>query len=128
MILDTSFLICLERELRRRQEGRASAFLTTASVQQFCITPTIAGEMACGGSLSERAAWESLLLPFHMLALDGHVAWQYGTLYRTLSVAGLLIGGNDLWIAATALANAMPVVTGNASEYQRVPGLQVLTF
>jgi len=41
---------------------------------------------------------------------------------------GLLIGSNDLWIAATALAYRMPVVTGNVEHYRRVPDLQVESY
>jgi predicted nucleic acid-binding protein len=41
---------------------------------------------------------------------------------------GLLIGANDLWIAATALAFGKPVVTRNLREFQRVPGLTVLDY
>ena len=36
-----------------------------------------------------------------------------------------MIGGNDLWIAATAVAHGVPVVTRNARHYRRVPGLDV---
>ncbi len=128
MILDTSFLVSLERELRRREEGPASLFLKGASARRFCITPVIAGEMACGVGLAARSAWESLVLPFHQLPHDLQVAWQYGTLYRILAAAGQLIGGNDLWIAASALVHALPVVTRNTSEFGRVPGLQVISF
>jgi predicted nucleic acid-binding protein len=35
---------------------------------------------------------------------------------------------NDLWIAATALANGMPVVTRNVKHFQRVPGLSVISY
>ena len=36
-----------------------------------------------------------------------------------------LIGGNDLWVAAVALANGVPAVTRNTRHYRRVPGLDV---
>ena len=36
-----------------------------------------------------------------------------------------MIGGNDLWIAATAVAHGVPVVTRNTRHYRRVPGLDV---
>jgi predicted nucleic acid-binding protein len=40
----------------------------------------------------------------------------------------MLIGANDLWIAATGLAYRMPIVTRNVELYRRVPNLQVITY
>ena len=37
-------------------------------------------------------------------------------------------GANDMWIAATALAHAQPLLTRNAREFARVPGLQVESY
>jgi predicted nucleic acid-binding protein len=38
---------------------------------------------------------------------------------------GQLIGGNDMQIAATALAHGLILVTHNTREFSRVPGLQL---
>ena len=40
----------------------------------------------------------------------------------------MLIGANDLWIAATGLAYGCPVVTANQAHFERVPGLVVLGY
>ncbi len=48
--------------------------------------------------------------------------------HSTLQAAGTPIGTNDLWMAATALAHRMRVVTKNVDEFRRVPGLAVLGF
>ncbi len=92
------------------------------------MTFTVAGELAAGVSLGERAAWESFPAPFHVLPCTRDVCWEYGKAFRHLQQNGLLIGGNDLWIAATALAHGMPVVTANAEHYRRVPGLEVVGY
>jgi predicted nucleic acid-binding protein len=39
-----------------------------------------------------------------------------------------LIGPNDLWIAACALANRLPVLTRNVSQFRRVDGLEVIDY
>lgn len=49
-------------------------------------------------------------------------------MFRALKAAGTLIGANDMWIAATALAHGQPLLTRNAREFTRVPGLQVESY
>ena len=128
LILEASFLIDLEREHNRGIPGPAVEFLEIHEDVRLYITFTIAGELAAGLSLADRARWEEFLGPFHILAFNLDVSWEYGQAYRYLQGNGLLIGGNDLWIAATALAYRMPVVTSNVQHYRRVPGLQVLEY
>jgi predicted nucleic acid-binding protein len=53
---------------------------------------------------------------------------SYGEIFRQLKAEGRMIGANDLWIAATARAHGMPVVTNSLQEFQRVEGLEVLPF
>lgn len=126
MIIDTNVLIWLERESRSRKPARATRFFESLSDTRICITPTIAGEIACGASMSGREIWEKFLLPFELVPIDAGSAWHYGRIYRELAGRGELIGGNDLWIAATAVAHQLPLATGNAKEFLRVPGLMVV--
>ena len=128
LILDTNFVITAERDARRGVAGRAHAFLAGHATETFFITFTVAGELACGQSAAARRDWERLCRPYPILAWTKEIAWHYGETYRALAVNGQLIGGNDLWIAATALAHGFGVVTNNADEFRRVPGLAVETF
>lgn len=125
LILETSFLIDLEREAVRSSPGAAHEFLDRHEEAELYVTVTVAGELAAGTSLSDRARWEEFLAPFQMLPIDRAAAWEYGRAYRYLEANGRLIGGNDLWIAATALAHGMPVVTRNPAHFSRVPGLEI---
>lgn len=68
------------------------------------------------------------MAPFHVLALDRDVCWEYGNAFRYLQANGLLIGANDLWIAAAGLAYRRPVVSRNARHFARVPGLEVVGY
>lgn len=128
LILDTNFVITAEREARRDMPDRADAFLAQHSSEKFFITFTVAGELACGQSASARHDWERLCGPYPVLPWTMETAWYYGELYRTLAAGGQLIGTNDLWIAATALAYGHGIVTNNRDEFSRVPGLAVETF
>ena len=40
----------------------------------------------------------------------------------------MLIGANDLWIAATAVAFGKPIVTKNDRHFRRVPRLGVMRY
>jgi predicted nucleic acid-binding protein len=128
LILETTFLIDLERERRRGAGGTAQEALARLASDRLFVTFTVAGELAAGASLADRAAWESFLAPFHVLPCTRDVCWEYGRVLRHLQQNGLLIGANDLWIGATALAHGMPVVTANAEHYRRLPGLEVVAY
>jgi len=92
------------------------------------VTFTSAGDLATGTSLGERSRWEEFLSPFRVLPSTDDVCWCYGEFYRYLQRNGMLIGSNDLWIAATAAANAMPLVTRNHRHFSRVPGIEVVAY
>jgi tRNA(fMet)-specific endonuclease VapC len=128
VILETSFLVDYERENNRGAPGPALAFLEAHEDDRLYVTFTVAGELASGLSLADRARWQEFLAPFHVLPFNHDVAWEYGRAWRYLHGNGLLIGTNDLWIAATGLAYRMPVVTRNVGHYCRVPDLQVENY
>jgi len=128
LVLETSFLIDLERELVASDPGPAHRFLEPHESHQLVITFTVAGELAAGPRLNERERWERLVEPFEVLECTPDVYWRYGRLYRYLKANGLLIGANHLWIAATAIASDMPLVTGNEEHFRRVPGLEVVGY
>lgn len=128
LILDSAYLIDLEQEIGRRQTGPAHRFLERQEGQRLYTTFTVSGEIAAGYAPEERPAWEELLRPFTVLQWNPEVSWHYAQTYRYLKQVGLLIAGNDLWIAATALAYAAPLVTGDARHYSRVPGLSLRPY
>lgn len=61
--------------------------------------------------------------PLTSLVFDDRCAEQYGLVREALMRKGGLIGANDLFIAATALAHGLVLVTHNLKEFQRVPDL-----
>ena len=128
LILETSFLIDFERENNRGVPGPALTFLEAHEDARLYITFTVAGELAAGLSLADRARWEEFLGPFHILPFTADVAWEYGRALRYLQQNRLAIGANDLWIAATALAYRMPLVSRNQEHYRRVPDLQIAHY
>jgi tRNA(fMet)-specific endonuclease VapC len=128
LILETTFLIDLEREHHRGTPGPAVAFLEANPDARLYLPFIVAGELAAGLSMRDRARWEAFLAPLYVLPSSAEVSWQYGRAARHLHDTGAMIGANDLWIAATALAYGMPVVTRNLAHFRRVPGLEVAVY
>ena len=63
------------------------------------------------------------ILPVQAMSAD--VAKQYAGIRRSLEKQGNIIGANDLWIAAHALALDLTLVTNNTKEFSRVDGLRI---
>lgn len=105
---------------RFRQESPASLRLSSI----------VRSELAFGAQNSSRAAENLRLIaafwePFVSLPFDDQGAERYGAIRAELKRQGRLIGANDLFIAATALAFDLTLVTHNTREFSRVPGLRL---
>ena len=128
MILDTLVLIDLERETTRGKPGPAMAALKRFENHELFLTPTIAGELAAGESMRKHEVWNRFIEPFTLLTINSHVCWKYGELYRVLRSKGTMIGANDLWIAATALAYEEILLSRNRSDFTKIPKLKLETY
>jgi len=62
--------------------------------------------------------------PIQILTLDAEDAREAGEIRATLAKAGTPIGPYDVLIAAQARRRGATLVTANAREFARVPGLK----
>ena len=124
---DTTFLIDLSREAGRNS-GPVHDFLHCHMEDQFSLSVTALGEFAAGFAQTADETFMAVKARFEVRPMDDSNAWHYREIFRFLKERGELIGTNDLWIAATALKHREPLVTRNSREFQRVPGLKVLTY
>lgn len=88
------------------------------------------GELLFGAAKSRRKALarrnlDALAAAIPPLALPPDAGQRYGEIRATLERRGTPIGGNDLWIAAHALAIGFTLVTNNEREFKRVAGLKI---
>jgi predicted nucleic acid-binding protein len=128
MIYDTTFVIHLEREFRRKQAGEATAFLQAHPRDVPHISLVTVAEFAEGFEPHQRSACDAALRFYTVLDLDRDVAWRAAQLSRQLGRSGLPIGDNDIWIAATALHHRMALVTRNTAHFQRISGLKLVSY
>jgi len=126
LLLDTSICIPLinrtDPELKRRLVAEAPGLVLLCSV--------VKAELFFGVRHSSHAAEnldrvERFCRAFESLPFDDEAAWHYGSIRAQLRREGRPIGGNDLMIAAIALAANLTLVTRNLDELRRVPGLAV---
>ena len=88
------------------------------------------GELLYGAAKSAQkaAALQRLHELVHFLpalSLPEGAAETYGNIRADLESKGEMVGNNDLWIAAHALAAGLILVTNNEKEFRRVRRLKV---
>jgi tRNA(fMet)-specific endonuclease VapC len=107
--------------------------LLSHSPGQLHLCSVVKAELLYGARHSQKVAanlkkLERFFAPFASLPFDDEAAEQYGVLRAQLRREGRPIGGNDMMIAAIALASRAILVTRNHREFERVPGLRVETW
>jgi predicted nucleic acid-binding protein len=74
---------------------------------------------------SRRLSTYQLAQRFEALAVDGAVSDAWALLVSRLRAAGRKVPINDSWIAATAIAHQVPIVTQD-SDYDGMPDVEVI--
>lgn len=69
---------------------------------------------------------EEVLRQFPILEVDLNAARSHAEIWSDLASKGQVIGGHDLWIAASCLAHGHSIITDNVKEFSRVEGLKVI--
>ncbi len=125
-LLDTNAVIYI---LREQPEGFLKRF---SQLQQGEATISVItyGELMFGVEKSNRktealATLSELTELIPVFSLPEAAAPIYGTIRAELELSGKIIGNNDLWIAAHALATDLILVTNNEKEFRRVRGLKI---
>lgn len=123
-LLDTSVLIAAE-------EGRplrAEALPTSAAISIVTVGELRAGILAAPDieSRDRRLYTLERIAKTTILSLDHRVAQIWAGMRAYLAASGKGVSGNDLWIAATAAAAGMPVVTQDR-DFDALSGVNGLT-
>jgi tRNA(fMet)-specific endonuclease VapC len=122
--LDTNIL----SDLVRNPQGRIAAQIRRVGEDEVCASVIVAAELRYGaekkGSARLSAQLEAVLGALPILPFEPPADAAYGLLRAQLERSGTPIGGNDLLIAAQALALGLTIVTDNEKEFARVGGLK----
>ena len=124
-LLDANVLSVLVRDPR----GPITQRVRDVGEDNVCTSIIVASELRYGaakkGSVRLLGQLEAVLNVIEVLPLEPPVDVVYGELRAQLEREGQPIGGNDLLIAAHALALGHTVVTDNEREFRRVSELLV---
>ncbi len=124
-LLDTNIL----SDLVRNPQGSIAARIAEVGDAAICTSIIVAAELRFGAAKkdSERltSQLERILSAIDIQPFEEPADVAYGQLRAQLEAAGLPIGGNDMLIAAQALATDCAVVTDNGREFARIAGLRV---
>lgn len=123
--LDTN--IC-SHILRRHPPDMIERF-ATLDREQLWLSAIVAAELRFGAaklaSPRLQAAVEAWLAGFDVRPWPLEATHPYAQMRTALERVGKPIGGMDLMIAAHAIAEDSVIITNNAREFHRVPGLAV---
>jgi tRNA(fMet)-specific endonuclease VapC len=131
ILIDTSVLIEVER-------GRLDLATQLAGVPDTpaYVSVITASELLVGVHRSSNprqrarraASVEQVLRSIPVLPIDLHTARVHAELQAACATAGTPVGPHDMWLAATAVAWSLTLVTGNTRELGRVPGLRLTSW
>lgn len=128
ILIDASVLIAAERG-----RGNLTEKLADLGNEEFFLSVVTASELLHGlhrardeTTRARRSAFvEAVLQGFPLLPIDLPTARLHAQIGADLASRGLVIGPNDLWLVASAIAHGLSLATGNVREFNRVPGLTV---
>jgi tRNA(fMet)-specific endonuclease VapC len=125
-MLDTN--ICIY--IAKHQPPEVKARFDRLKPGQLVMSAITYGELYYGASKSNERARalgliEELVQDIPVEDINSMAAQAYGEIRASLEKRGRLIGNNDLWIGAHAMALGVTLTTNNDREFKRIVGLSV---
>ena len=121
-LADTSLFIAVERDRPLVGPPPKRVAVSVITVGELRLAVLAAAD---GPTRARRLETLSRVEALDPLPVDAPVAHAWATLRLALHDQGKRLPLNDSWIAATAIASRIPVVSQD-DDYDDVPGLQVI--
>jgi tRNA(fMet)-specific endonuclease VapC len=123
-LLDTNIV----SDLVRNPQGKVAQQIRKVGEARVCTSIIVAAELRYGavkkGSPRLSSQLKMVLGALEVLPFETPADAAYGLLRTQLEQAGRPIGGNDLLIAAQALALGYTIITDNEKEFAHVEDLR----
>lgn len=121
VLIDTSILI---DHLRRGRKDR-TAFYRVAQQHECVVSSITEFEFRVGSTAANRDFVTALLKITPVLSFDSACVGAAIDIYLDLRARNQLLALPDLFIAATAIAHSLPLLTLNLSHFERVDSLKL---
>ena len=127
-ITDTTLLIDLWRE--QDKTGPALKFVKLHGDLSVGLPWVVKGEFLRGAQLAMHSGEKvnRFLASFIVVWPNDEILFAYAKIYTDLKRINFMIGPNDLWIAACAVAMNLSLLTRNPKEFERVKGLKTIDY
>jgi len=123
-LLDTSILIDY---FRKKDKSKTLLVYLSDHFEKFCISSIIEFEVYAGATGEQLSFWENVLKEINVIPFDSKAAHAAVTIQAQLKGKRKTIDKADLFIAATAVANDIPLATLNLKHFELIDGLEVIS-
>lgn len=120
ILADTSILI---EHFRKSNKANSKLVALYDDGYEFCISAVTEFEIYSGAPKQQLEYWQDLLSGIAVLSFDSLAVAYAVKIYNRLKIISNQIDTADLFIAATALSNNIPVATLNKKHFERVEDL-----
>ncbi|HVW14017.1 MAG TPA: type II toxin-antitoxin system VapC family toxin [Mucilaginibacter sp.] len=120
ILADTSVLIDF---FRKTDKSKSRLISLIAEGYKFCICVITEYEIYSGATDEQLDYWRKFLEKIDVLSLDKEAIGQAVAINKSLKVKSKQIDLADLFIAAIAISNGLPIATLNKKHFERVESL-----
>jgi len=127
--MSTNFVVdsCVLIEYFRTKDKSVTWFYRLLQEQRkMSLSTVVIFEVLSGADGAQREFWKGFFHGIVRLPLDERTAEIAADLFRTLRQKNVRLESSDLFIAATAIANDLPLATLNRKHFEQVDGLRLL--
>jgi len=124
ILIDTSVVI----DHFRKKNKQKSLLYELSKDNQLFLSAISKFEFLVGTKPSQISQTEKLIEGFFILSFNSNVAAVASDIAKKLKTKNKIIEFRDIFIAATAIANDIPLSTLNVKHFERIDDLELIGF
>ena len=90
------------------------------------LSTVVLFEVLAGADAAQREFWKEFFRGAVRLPFDERTAEIAADIFRTLQQKNIRLDSADVFIAATAIVNGLPVATLNRKHFEQIDGLELI--